>query len=309
VLAAVAVWGLGDPYHKDLLTLATVYAILALGMYIPLVLSGSLSIAYNVYFVLGAYTIALWSHGSGLSIWLAIPAGMVLAAVIAVSVGFLTRNLSGYYLVVATLAVALAADRFVLDISGVAGRANGLSGIPRLGAFGFELGRNQLIVSGLLLVWLLAMGANRLRDSVWGLSIRLHRDVPQAAEACGAPTALVSFVALGIGACFATLGGTLLAFVNQSVVPEAFTFGVIFPIVFAPIVGGSATSWGSVVGAFALVVIQQIALGAAVSGTLIFAACVLVILLVAPGGILGILGSAGSFAAQRLPRRRAGTAS
>jgi branched-chain amino acid transport system permease protein len=271
-------------------------------MYIPLVLSGSLSIAYNVYFVIGAYTIALWSHQTGTSIWLAIPIGMAASFAIAVAVGFLTRNLGGYYLIVATLALALAADRLVLDVSQVAGRANGLSGIPRLGVFGFELGRNQLIVGGLLLVWLLAVGANRLRDSVWGLSIRLRREAPLAAEASGAPTAQVGLVALGIGAVFATLGGTLLAFVNRSVVPEAFTFQVIFPIVFAPIVGGSATSWGSVVGAFILVLIQQIAFGgAAVSGTLIFSACVLVILLVAPGGILGMLGTVSSFAARYLP--------
>ncbi len=314
VVAAVAMivmstlWMGGDAFRQDLVLLASVYSLIAIGMYIPLVLSGGLSIAYNAYFVIGAYAVAIWSMHLDVAIWLTIPLAMIASFIVGWIVGYATKGLSSYHLAVASLAVALAVDRVVIDLDDVTGGPAGVNELSRPSIFGHELGRAALINAALVLVWLLAVGTNRLRDSSWGLSLRLRRDTPLAADACGAPTEFVRLVGLGIGAAFATLGGMLLAWVNQFVVPDSFTFAAIFAVVFAPIVGGVATAWGCVLGAFSLIGIRQVDLGTSISGDLVFGVAVTVILVAAPGGLVGVVRSAGTHARSlslRLARRGA----
>jgi branched-chain amino acid transport system permease protein len=308
MIALSTLWMGDNAFRQDLVLLACVYSLIAIGMYIPLVLSGGLSIAYNAYFVIGAYTVAIWSMHLDVPIWFTVPIAMVASFVVAWIVGYATKGLSSYHLAVASLAVALAVDRVVIDLDEFTGGAQGVNEVPRPSILGDELSRIVLINAGLVLVWLLAVGTNRLRDSSWGLSMRLRRDTPLAADACGAPTEFIRLVGLGIGAVFATLAGTLLAWVNQFVVPDSFTFAAIFAVVFAPIVGGVATAWGCVVGAFSLMGIRQLDLGAEVSGDLIFGVAVTLILVAAPGGLVGVVRSAVRYARSltlRVARRAA----
>jgi branched-chain amino acid transport system permease protein len=292
-------WAGSDHYRLALLVLGLAYAILGIGIYLPLVLGARLSVSYNAYFAAGAYAVGIIASRSHLPVILAIPAGIVGAVLVAGIVAYACRGLSGYHLAVATIAVANVADRLLIDQPGLTGGSTGIGNIPTLNVLGVQLDARWMIAIGLVVVWLVAVAANRLRDSVWGFALRLQRDAPVAVESCGASVEALRMAAVCVGAGIASLAGLLLAYVNHFIIPESFGFAIVFTVIFIPIVGGSSTAWGSLVGAaFVLWLNSFFQLGSA-SGGLIFGAGTLAILILAPGGILGVLYSAGEWRRRR----------
>ncbi|KAB2587315.1 branched-chain amino acid ABC transporter permease, partial [Rhodococcus erythropolis] len=84
VVAAVLLWMGPSLYRQDLVFLAATYSLIALGMYVPFVLAGSLSMAYSAYAAIGAYAVALISVRTGLSMWWGWILGALAAAAVAV---------------------------------------------------------------------------------------------------------------------------------------------------------------------------------------------------------------------------------
>jgi branched-chain amino acid transport system permease protein len=289
-LALIYVFWVGqDLYRQDLLTFGCVFGLVALGMYIPLVLSGSLSVAYNIYFAIGAYAVGMIAGAGVVPLLSSVPAALVVATLVAIAVGTASKGLTGFHLAVATLAVAQASDRFLVQADWVTGGATGLGNIPRVDLLGHQLQRPVLLIAGLVLVWSMAVAVNRLRDSIWGCALRLQRDAPVAAEACGVPTELSRIVGLGIGAAIASLAGVFYALVNQFIIPESFTLAVVFTVIFIPVIGGTRSAWGCVVGAALVMVVNEAGSQFSVSGALVFAVGVLAVLMLAPEGALGLL--------------------
>src|SRR3546814_1852813 len=72
-------------------------------MYLPLALGGRLSLAYNAYFAIGAYSIAIAGQQGGAMLWLAPVIGVGLSMLTATLLAIVTRKLSGFHLAVATL--------------------------------------------------------------------------------------------------------------------------------------------------------------------------------------------------------------
>jgi branched-chain amino acid transport system permease protein len=281
-------WMGTDLYRQDIVTFGCVYALIALGMYIPLIISGSLSVSYNAYVAVGAYAVGLIAIHTGLSLLTAIPAAIVVVTLVAIGIGFASKGLTGYHLAVATLAVAQASDRFLIQADRITRGSEGI-GIPRMVLFGVEFSRPLLLGCGLVLVILMTVAVNRLKDSVWGLSMRLQREDLVAAESCGVPTSVCRLVSLGVGASIACLGGVLYALVNQLIIPESFTLAIIFTVLFVPILGGSRSAWGCVLGSAIVLAVNELGSQFNVSGSLVFGLGVITILLAAPTGILGMV--------------------
>jgi branched-chain amino acid transport system permease protein len=311
VNAATAVLAVGfflyvgsNGYRQDLALLFIAYALLALGMYIPLALCGSLSLAYNAYFAIGAYAIAIVSNYAPALLWTAVPIALVLSMITAAVLGYVTRRLSGFHLAVATLMFGIAVHTWLVHAGEMTGGSTGLGNIPRLSLFGVELSRAGLIGAGLCIVWLVAVVIGRLRTSLVGVVMRCQRETIPAAEAAGASTEMVRILALSVGAAVASVAGMLFALMNQFVVPDSFSVSVVFLVLFMPILGGMSTPWGSVLGAL---IVVAFTLGFDFfqgPGSLTFGVLTLVVLLLAPSGLLGWFGEL----LRRLARHRAGAA-
>lgn len=277
----------GNGYRQDLALLFIAYALLALGMYVPLALCGSLSLAYNAYFAIGAYAIAILSNYSPALVWAAIPIAIIASMAIAALLGYVTRRLSGFHLAVATLMFGIAAHTWLVHAGDTTGGATGIGGIPRLSLLGTEIGRAGLIGLGLVIIWLFATAIGRLRVSVVGIVMRGQRETLVAAEACGVPTEAVRILALAAGAAIASVAGMLFALMNQFVLPDSFAVSVVFLVLFMPILGGLGSPWGSVLGAL---IVVAFTLGFDFfqgPGSLTFGVLTLVVLLLAPSGLLG----------------------
>ena len=289
--ALLVIWVGSNAYRQDLFTLAASYALIGLGVYLPYVLGGSLALAYNAYASVGAYAVGLVSTKTGLPVALGWLIGPVVAAIIAVVLGVATRRLTGFYLAAVTLLFSTAFGTWLIDTDWV-GSSGGIGGIRPLNLFGWTPTRYQLVVLSAVLVMIVAFLIDRLRMSPWGVVLRSARSVPLAVEAAGARVPTLNLVVLAIGAGIASLGGSLFATTVHGITPETFTLTIVFLSLFMPLIGGVGTPWGAVLGAVIVVELTLNFPAFSSSGTLILSLGVIVILMVAPRGVLGYLDTA-----------------
>ena len=287
-------------YRESLVNLFTVYALLALGLYIPFIMGGALSLAYNAYLGIGALSVALIGTRTDLSMLLAIPIGVVIAVVVAVVLGLVTRGLSGFFLAAVTLLFGITFQRWLVTSPEITGGASGIGGIPDLTLFGWTVDRRAIVAAGVFILWALILAVSRARRAQFGIALRAQAEIRAAADASGVRTKALDIVALGIGAAIASVAGSQLALVNQFVQAESFSVHLVFLAIFMPLLGGRSTPWGVAVGA-ALVIQFTINLDLfEQAGSLMFGVAVLFVLLVAPEGILGYLGLAVRWVRDRL---------
>lgn len=283
-------FGIRNGHSTDLAFLVICYGFLALGMYVAFNLCGSLSMGYNAYFAVGAYSVAvLWDRAPEW-IWLSLPLALVISAILAGILGYLTRKLSGFHLAVATLMFGIATQRWLVNTTDLTGGANGLGGFGAPDIFGIGTGRQQLLVMATIVVWLVAFGISLIRGSAVGIAWRVQRESSIAAESSGVSTIWMRLLALMIGASIASIGGIVLSLANGFVVPESFPVSVVFLVLFMPLLGGTGSPWGALVGAAIVVFLTVGFTSFDMPGALTFALFTLVVLIVAPKGILGVAG-------------------
>lgn len=286
---ALLVWISGSAYKQDLVVLACTYALIALGMYVPFVMAGSLSMAYSAFAAIGAFGVGIVSAHTGWPLWTGWLGGAVIAAVIAFVLALSTRRLSGFFLAAVTLLFGTAFEYWLGVAEPISGGATGIGNIRPPSFLGWEPDRAIQVFLALLIVVVLATLIERLRRSPWGVVVRAMREHPLPVEASGVRTANLTTVSLALGAAIASFGGALFASFVRGITPETFTLSVVFLAVFMPLIGGRGTAWGAVLGALVVVELTVNFSLLKTSGTLILAVAVLAILLVAPSGLLGYL--------------------
>lgn len=287
VVACVLLWMGPSLYRQDLVFLTATYALIALGMYLPFVLAGSLSMAYSAYAAIGAYAVAYLSVRQGLSPWWGWLVGALIAALVATVIALATRKLSGFYLAAVTLLFAIAFEHWLGDATTITGGASGISAIPVPSVLGWEPPRYAQVVAAIALVCVIAVFMDRLRRSAWGLALSAARESVPAVTSSGILPTHLSVVALAVGAAIAALGGAVFTASVQAVTPETFGLDLVFLAIFMPIIGGRGSAWGAPLGALIVVGVTLNMPGYQGSGELLLAVVVLVILLLAPGGVIG----------------------
>lgn len=288
LIVVLMVWTGGSSYRQDLIQLACTYALIALGMYVP-ILAGSMSMAYSAYAAIGGFAVGLISKHTGVGLWLGWLGGAVVSAIIAVILALATRRLSGFFLAAVTLLFGTAFEYWLGVAEPITGGAGGLGGIRGLTIFGTPVSRSVQLCLALIFVWVVTVLIDRLRRSWFGVAIRAIEDKPLSVEASGVRTADLTMVALAFGAAVSSFGGALFASFVRGITPETFTLNVVFLALFMPLLGGRGTAWGAVLGAFLVVEITVNFDAIKASGSLLLALAVLVVMLLAPSGILGWL--------------------
>jgi len=290
------VWAGSNGYRLSIVTLMVAYALIAIGMYVPVAWAGSLSLAYGAYGAIGAYSVAVATTKLNLPVWLGWVAGVVLAAVIAVVLGVATARLLGFHLAAATLLFATAFETW-LDNSLWLGSSNGLVGVPEVAVLGWRPGQQAVVTAGVGLVLLLAFAVDRITASRWGVVVRALGQSPLVVSSSGTSTGRLTIVVLALGAAVAALGGSFFVTTVGGITPETFSMNVVFLALFMPLLGGIGTPWGAVVGAMLTVQLTvQWEIFAEGGGLFVLSVAVVLVLLLAPSGVLGYLAAVGQWA-------------
>src|SRR5262249_48311908 len=138
-----------------------------------------------------------------------------------------------------------------------------------------------------VLATLILLAFRRLDSSAWGRAMRAVRASEVAGQSLGLSPVAVRIVAFALSALATGLAGAVFAPLSGFVSPSGFTFSQSILYLLAVIVGGAGTTLGPLVGAAMVVLLPQLLAGLAEYQVLFFGAVLLLVLWLAPEGIVG----------------------
>lgn len=266
--------------HLSIMVL--LYALLGMSWNLLGGYTGQISFGHAAFFGTGAYTSTILLLRFGISPWLGMLVGAVLAMLLSLPLGWLTFRLRGPYFALATLAFAEIVRVIVYNWDTLTGGGDGLNILTNLG----DVVRFYYIILALTLAGLLVMRA--CVHSRWGYFLNAIREDEDAAEALGVPAVRMKVIVLAISAFFVALGGSFFAsyqlYINPDLVYES---QISLQMIVVTIVGGIGTLEGPVVGALIIVPLSEYFRSLSpVANPLIYGLFIVVFMLFLPEGIV-----------------------
>ncbi|MBB5462120.1 ATP-binding cassette domain-containing protein [Paraburkholderia sp. Cpub6] len=244
-------------YWVTLLNYIGLYSIVAIGLVLLTGIGGMTSFGQAAFVGIGAYATAYLTTNFGVSPWLALIAGVIVTALVALMLGLVTMRLSGHFLPLGTIAWGLALFYLFGNLD-MLGKYDGINGIPVLNVFGINLESGRHIY---YLIWVVVLGAvvsvQNLLNSRPGRAIRALRGGGLMAEAMGVNTGWMRVVIFVYAAVLASVSGFLYAHLQRAVNPTPFGLNHGIEFLFMAVVGGVSHVWGAVLGAAILTVLQD----------------------------------------------------
>lgn len=296
-----------NPFYIHLLVMIFFYVFLGLGWNVLGGFAGQLSLGHTVFYGIGAYTSTLLFINLGISPWLGMFAGGILAALVSAVIGVPCFRLHGPFFAMSTLALG---EVFRILATYWRDLTQGTMGITIPVKFGwknFIFEEKAVYYYVIALFTLAAVGISRwIHRSRFGSNLVALREDEEAAESLGINVPRNKLWAMMISAFLVALGGTFSAQYVLFIDPDAeFSVGLSLMMAILPILGGIGTVWGPVIGAAVLVPLQEglrAWLGSSLHGLHLFIFGGLLILVVTflPRGILDWLQTWGRKAAPSL---------
>ncbi|MFF4351240.1 branched-chain amino acid ABC transporter permease [Streptomyces sp. NPDC001530] len=246
-------WGLYPPVATDILC----WGLFAVAFDLVLGHTGLLSFGHAAFWGSSAYVTGLIALHSGLPFYAAVLGGAVAAALLALPIGFLAVRRSGIYFAMVTLAFAQMVYFIANQWGEVTGGENGLQGIPR-DLPGFDLSDSFVFYYAALPVVLLGLGAAwRIVHSPFGRVIAAVRDNSDRVRALGYPADRYKLVVFTVSAFLSGLAGGLYAVNHGFASLQEVYWTTSGKVVVMTVLGGIGTLWGSLLGAGAIVRLED----------------------------------------------------
>ena len=268
---------------------AAIYWVLVSGLNLMIGFAGQLAIGYVALLTLGAYTTSVLAAGNvtpPLNPFLALGIAALFGAVFGVIVGLPALRLRTFYFAISTLGFATIVTQIALAWQSVTGGGIGLPGPEFPAPLDTHAGFYYFCLAvAAFCTWM----TFNIAHSRFGRALIAVRDADVAAEATGIskPRLLVT-VFLFAGAVAGVAGG-LFASLQTYITPDAFTFDLSVLFFIAVLIGGRGSILGPLLGTVILTLLPEFAAPLAAWSTFLYAVLLLVIVLVAPGGIAALL--------------------
>jgi branched-chain amino acid transport system permease protein len=298
VAAVVAVPWVAPIYHVLLMLPFMAYGVVLLGLNLLFGYTGLVSFGHALFIGLGAYTAAFLTGPFKVrSLEVILLAAALAAALVAMPVGALCVRYVKIYFGMLTLAFGMVFYTFLLKFYRLTGGDEGMP-VARPFLLGIDLGAIPktdylagpyyfyslaVLVVAVLVMW-------RIVHSPFGLCLKTIRDNPAKAETLGISVARYRWSAFVISAVYAGVGGALLATPTGNVDPTLAYWTHSGNIVFMTLLGGFASFFGPLVGAFVFIYLQDFVMSVVPFWRLVFGAILAALVIFAPGGLLGLVG-------------------
>jgi branched-chain amino acid transport system permease protein len=253
--------------------------------------TGYVNFGSAAFFALGAYATVFLHKFYPLPIPLLIVIGGVVSGIVGFGMGYLTLRLRGAFFAIATLALAVVLQTLVVNWDYVGGSRGAYiirpNEIPLIGPY-----VQYLFLLMLALVVIALTVARGIERSQLGYGFATIRDDELAAEASGVPTLRLKLVATTLSGALMGMAGAPFPYYIGYLQPSS-AFGLEYAVnsIAMPMIGGT-TSWvGPLIGAVLLGSLQQIAtvtISSAVN-LLIVGLLLVAFVIIAPNGIIGLV--------------------
>lgn len=280
-------------YEINVLMVALLYVVLAVGLNLATGYCGQFSFAQGAFYGVGGYTAGILSRDFGTTFWLNLPAGIVVTGLFGLALGLPALRLKGHFLAIVTIAVQTLVYLGMIQWTSLTGGQNGLP-VPPIGEttlFGMKLftisSLQSLYWVALVLAAVFVFIAWRLVHSRLGREWVAVRDDETLAGAVGLNTTFAKLTAFVASAAFAGAAGVVNAHAMQGVTPDDFTIWISCTVVAMMVVGGRGTFLGPILGAIALTILPELTGDLARYKMLIFGVLLVATIILLPEGVLG----------------------
>jgi branched-chain amino acid transport system permease protein len=253
--------------------------------------TGYVNFGTAAFFALGAYSSVAIHKTFPLPIPVLIVIGGAISGLVGFGMGYLTLRLRGAFFAIASLALAVVVQTLITNWDFVGGSRGAYilrpASAPLVGNYIEYLFLIMLVLAAAAIVTARAIECSRL-----GSGFATIRDDEVAAEASGVPTLRLKLIATTLSGAFMGMAGAPLPYYVTYLDPASgFSLAYAVNSIAMPLVGGTTTWIGPVVGAILLGTIQQVAtvtISSAVN-LLIVGVVLIAFVIIAPNGLVGLV--------------------
>jgi branched-chain amino acid transport system permease protein len=243
------------------------------------------------FFAIGCYTTIILNKIFPMPLFFEVLVAAAAAGLVGFGTGYLTLRLRGVFFSIATLALAIVLQTLIVNWSFVGG-ARGVY-VIRPAISGIFISYVQFLVVLMVGLAIFAVFAAWAVEKSWiGIGLAAIRDDENAAETSGVPSLRLKLIATTMSGALMGMAGAPFPYYVTYVDPAtAFGLAIAVNSIAMPLVGGTATWWGPVVGAILLGSAQQILTVTISSAANLFIVGILLVvfLTLAPRGVVGIV--------------------
>lgn len=286
-----------DVYMMNVLILTLLFAALSQSWNLLGGYCGQVSLGHALYFGIGAYATSILYVKFGITPWGGLLTGGIIAALIALALGYPCFRLKGHYFSIATIVIA-EIGLLLFHNWDYAGAALGIQWPftpDSWWTLQFARDKAPYFYSALALfavTWLVTFA---IVESKWGYWWRAVKDNAEAAESLGVTIFHSKMAAAAISAFFTAVGGGFYAAFVSYIDPDSvmhFRFSLLMAL--PAVLGGVGSLWGPAIGALILIPLAELTrsyLGGSGSGLdlVIYGGLVMIVSLTRPEGILSII--------------------
>jgi branched-chain amino acid transport system permease protein len=252
--------------------------------------TGYVNFGIPAFIALGAYSTVVLHKLTSLPLIAMMIVGGIVSGLVGVGTGYLTLRLRGTFFSIATLAMAVVLQTFVTNWAFVGGSRGAYiirpATVPYLG-----IDYIQYLFLMMLALCVLSVGVARaIEKSRLGYGFAAIRDDELAAEASGVPTLKLKLIATALSGGFMGMAGAPLPYYVTYLDPaSAFSLSYAVNTIAMPLIGGTSSWLGPILGAILLGTLQQVATVTISSAwsLLIVGVMLVVFVVAAPKGIIG----------------------
>jgi branched-chain amino acid transport system permease protein len=255
------VLAIGQPFYLDLVRRIMILAIAAVSLNLILGYGGLVSFGHAAYLGIGAYAVGILGFYGIFNGWLHMLVAIVASAVVALAIGAISIRTSGIYFIMITLAFTQMLYYLGISVAEFGGD-DGMR-LKRRSQLGFVDLNDPVQFYYLVLALMLAAVylTYRIVNSRFGMVLRATKSNEARSRAAGFspyPYRLTAFVIAG---AMCGLAGALYGNHTNYITPGLMSWQQSGDIMFMVILGGMASTAGPVLGAFALLLVEDLLSG------------------------------------------------
>jgi branched-chain amino acid transport system permease protein len=285
---------LDSQYEDTVLVTIVMFASASLGARL-IMASGVWSFGQGVFATVGAYTVALLTARAQWSFWIALVAGTALAGVAALVVGYPAIRVKGVYFAIFTMTAVFATRQLIVITPSFTGGAGGLTSVPspsdiHIAGTTFSFGSPQSFyyLAALIFLGAFALMLRLDRSRVKPLLNACHQN-PELASAVGIDVGRYRLLVFVIAGAVTGLMGGFSAGYYSLAHPEIWGFWPSTFIIAYAIVGGVGSVWGPVLGAGAVIIVNELLRATQGQQVIFLGIALIIVMILLPGGLIQLL--------------------
>ena len=307
LVLALAPLFFGDFYLSQVLTKALWLGIAATSLIFLAAYAGMVSLGQVALYGIAGFTMAnLVTADGGSDIawspWAGAIAGLLGATALGLLFGAISSRSYGIYFLMITLALAVLTYNFFGQVTQFSG-FGGVNNVDTPSVVGNPVANPEplfyIALGSAIAVYLFVRYVAR---TPFGLALQGIRDDPARMRALGYNVALHRMLAFAVGALIAAIAGVLSVWWNTRISPGSISLAQTIDVLVIAVIGGLFRLEGAWVGAFVFAYLDNEMRGVALIGdrfNTVIGVIFLAIVLLSPGGLMGIWGSASDFVRRR----------